>query len=167
MKEEGASAWTSHVDIFSIYPLKCLFIFHINIIERLEPFRKMIFSFFISFFTFFQLATGIMALNGDQSQQIIKEIITTTSCKVREETFQARLELLYYYKVEYIESLDLVGIERALATSIASALNYCDENMEPLYAVELTSPSHIKTIAGNECFNSLLSRMTTFGFLRY
>jgi hypothetical protein len=78
------------------------------------------------------------------------ETITTTACDVRVGGYQARLDMFYFYKVEYKDesSLDLPGLERALATSVASSLNECDKNMKPYYAVQLSSPSHELSIGG-------------------
>jgi hypothetical protein len=77
------------------------------------------------------------------------EIVSTSSCEVRIRRYEARLNIHYFYKIEYEEEpLDLLGLEKTLATSIASALNECDENMEPVYAVELNAPSHVRSELG-------------------
>jgi hypothetical protein len=71
------------------------------------------------------------------------EVIATTTCDVRLSGYEARLDLYFFYKVEYmLAPLNLFLLERALATSVASVLNNCDENNMPIYAVELTMPSH-------------------------
>jgi hypothetical protein len=71
------------------------------------------------------------------------EIITTTACSIRLGGYEARLELDYFYKVEYVmEPLNLFQLERSIAASVASALKSCDENNMPIYAVEVNLPSH-------------------------
>jgi 5-formaminoimidazole-4-carboxamide-1-beta-D-ribofuranosyl 5'-monophosphate synthetase len=81
-------------------------------------------------------------------KEITKETIATAECEVRVEGYQARLDL-YYYKVEYDEEpLDLLGIERSIATAVASSLSDCDENMKPIYAVELSAVGHKRSDTG-------------------
>ena len=79
------------------------------------------------------------------------EVITTTACNnIRFDGFQARLDMFYFYFVEYKDTnveLDLVGIENALAISIASALDDCDERNRPVYALEISS-RHILSEGG-------------------
>jgi hypothetical protein len=79
-------------------------------------------------------------------------MITTTACDViRSQTdYQARLDLLYFYLVECSAGTmpDLEGIERAIATSIASKLNDCNEENGPLYAVQVTGTWHRLSTGG-------------------
>jgi hypothetical protein len=81
---------------------------------------------------------GAMTVNSRDN-----EVIATTACDVRLSGYEARLDLYFFYKVEYTsEPLNLLLLERALATSLATVLNNCDENNMPMYAIELTIPSH-------------------------
>lgn len=79
-------------------------------------------------------------------------MITTTACNViRSQTdYQARLDLLYFYLVECNTGTipDLNGIERAIATSIASKLNDCNQDNGPLYAVQVTGTGHRLSTGG-------------------
>lgn len=63
------------------------------------------------------------------------EIITTASCSNLRQAYPARLDTVYLYAVEYYGTLDLDGIERAIATSIVSNLGSCDDTGRPRYAV--------------------------------
>jgi hypothetical protein len=81
----------------------------------------------------------------------VREIITTTACPSigMASDYPARLDLIYVYSVEYYDVLDdLAGIERAIATSVASALNTCGTatKNQPLYAVELSDFSEHRLI---------------------
>lgn len=96
------------------------------------------------FFLMIQLAQGL-------SIGIIRkmeEIITTTDCNVRVRGYEARLDMYYFYKVVYKDALDLVDVEHALANAVVSSLNDCDENSEPLYAIEVNGQSHKESGAG-------------------
>lgn len=77
--------------------------------------------------------------------RILHEIITTTACAdIRlASDYPARLDLIYVYSVEFYGALDdLSGMERAIATSVASALNHCSSAAnQPVYAVELSDDS--------------------------
>lgn len=82
--------------------------------------------------------------------RVLLETIATTACDVRTGEYSARLDVFFFYKVEYESAeLDLVGIERAIATSLASSLSDCDDNMKPIYAIELNTPSHEAAGSGN------------------
>jgi hypothetical protein len=86
--------------------------------------------------------------NEDRS---LHEIITTAECpNIRVSgNYPARLDLIYVYSLMYSGALDVVGIERAIATSVASALNTCGNESQPLYAVELSNFSkHHLIVAG-------------------
>ena len=79
--------------------------------------------------------------------------ITTTECpSVRtSDSFRARLDLMYLYQVEYTTDLfdssssstneepDLPGIERAVAMALASALDQCDAQGRPAYAIQISA----------------------------
>jgi hypothetical protein len=79
-------------------------------------------------------------------------MITTTACDViRSQTdYQARLDLFYFYLVECNAGIipDLEGVERAIATSIASKLKDCNEDNGPLYAVQVTGTWHRHSTGG-------------------
>jgi len=81
--------------------------------------------------------------DGRMAQSSHLEVITTTACNnIRFDSFQARLDLFYFYFIEYRDmsiDLDLNGIENALAISIASALDECDDRNRPVYALEISS----------------------------
>lgn len=81
------------------------------------------------------------------------DIVTTAACtNIRIEKYPARLDLYYFYTVEYTSesngaAVDLTGIESAIAHSVASALSECSEHGWPLFAVEIPSVGH--AIAGS------------------
>ena len=93
------------------------------------------------------------AAEGDRRS--LREIITTTACpniRVAASDYPARLDLNYVYSLEYFNSGDdndsqledadgLLGIERAIATSVASALNSCGAANQASYAVEISDYS--------------------------
>ena len=54
------------------------------------------------------------------------------------------------YIAEYYDTLDVRGIERAIATSVATALNSCDDESQPQYAVEISEESAHQVIATGE-----------------
>lgn len=78
-----------------------------------------------------------------------REIITTAACASvgQASDYPARLDLTYMYSVEFYSdnnenaSIDLNGMERAIATSVASTLSACSTDNQPQYAVELSSYS--------------------------
>ena len=95
------------------------------------------------------LLYGILCCAATQSERTLSATnrtsmtFSTTLCDVRVDEFHARLDLFYVYKIVYEDNtLDLVGIEKAIATAIATSLKECDLYQQPLYAVELHSPSH-------------------------
>lgn len=106
--------------------------------------------FFVQLFVGFPSLQLTFAFFNDIHQvRRIKEIIATTECDVRTGGYEARLDLQYVYKIVYKqEPLDLSDIERVIATSVAAVLDECDQNMQPIYAVELSSPSHVRSEAG-------------------
>lgn len=96
--------------------------------------------------------------NGSRS---LLEIITTTACSNigLVKNYQARLDLVYTYSLEYSGVLDLLGVERAIATSVASALNTCGDANQPIYAVALSeySAHHLIVTGKRSSFHSIVS----------
>jgi hypothetical protein len=78
------------------------------------------------------------------SSRALNEIITTAGCDTIGSAHQypARLDLVYLYSVEFYQDAVLEGIlpgvERAIATSVASTLTTCSAAARPMYAVELS-----------------------------
>lgn len=70
----------------------------------------------------------------------LRQVITATTCSsVRSpQDYPATLDVRYLYLVEYYGSLELNSLAKAIATSVASSLNSCDDNDQPNFAVELT-----------------------------
>lgn len=70
--------------------------------------------------------------------------VTTTACnQIRTTLYRARLDLFYFYQIEYPNETgnaepNLVGIETAIASEIAEVLDLCDEADRPMYAVQLS-----------------------------
>ncbi|KAL7559416.1 hypothetical protein ACA910_009977 [Epithemia clementina (nom. ined.)] len=106
------------------------------------------------------------------SQRALVVTITTTQCpSIRSsDSFRARLDLLYLYQIEYTTTTtttnntaknttdmddgssinllpDLSGIDRAVATALASTLNQCDSQQRPAYAIQISA------IRGHELSN--------------
>ena len=98
----------------------------------------------------YRVAAGGAAAVG----RSLREIITTTACRNirRAEDYPARLDLIYVYFLDFYgdePEVLLEGIERAIATSVASTLNDCDDRHQPEFAVELSEQSeHILIAAG-------------------
>ena len=98
-------------------------------------------------------------VNAKLELRALREIVTTTACRnIRQaHDYPARVDLVYIYVLDYVgndnennagdDSLDLMGVERAIASSVASTLNRCDDERYPLYAVELSDASAHKVIA--------------------
>jgi hypothetical protein len=77
----------------------------------------------------------------------VNEIVTTAACnEIRFDKYLARLDLFYFYTVIFASDnsapVDVTGIENAIAHAIASALNGCDDQERPLYAVKLSATGH-------------------------
>lgn len=74
------------------------------------------------------------------------DILTTTACNVRQDAYHARLDMYYFYLIEYnTDDADLVnldGIESAIAHALASALSSCDDQHQPLFAVQFSAAGH-------------------------
>jgi hypothetical protein len=100
-----------------------------------------------------------------RQQQESNQVVTTTSCsQIRNpDEYTARLDLTYIYSLEYNTSTDsiypddeslqqeatllLYTIERAVATSVASTLYQCNDQQQPIYAVEVSSPDNDHSIS--------------------
>jgi len=80
------------------------------------------------------------------------ETLSTTECNnVRRRSYQARLDISYFYLLEFVvdqnetiedASLDFAGIDRAVAASLAIALDTCDDDDRPKYAIALSPAAH-------------------------
>lgn len=75
------------------------------------------------------------------------ERLTSTGCpSLRWGVYPARLDLFYFYLVEFDNTTtpDLQGIERAIAVGLVDTLSYkgCNVYGEPVMAVELTEDGH-------------------------
>jgi len=86
-------------------------------------------------------------------QEITAEIISTADCNnVRVATYNARLDLYFFYLLEYEErmeaDLDLLSINRAIATEITKILNECDDWGRPKYALSLNPSAHMPSKGG-------------------
>lgn len=78
-------------------------------------------------------------------QRSLQETISTTACNtVRRSGFQARLDLYYFYLIEYTNTtvLDLPMIDKAIALSIVQVLKECDVADRPKYAVVVSPNGH-------------------------
>jgi len=101
---------------------------------------------------FLTVCLVFMTKNARGAPRELREIITTTACRNirRAEDYPARMDMIYVYFVDFVgdyDSLDLTGIERAIATSVASTFNSCDAEQQPVNAVELSEVSEHKLIA--------------------
>lgn len=79
-------------------------------------------------------------------------IATTFSCReIRVEPFRAKLELEYYYLVEFLGDgpHSLAGVQTALQHAVVGALSGCDEADRPMFAVSL-GPSHFFAADGKK-----------------
>ena len=79
------------------------------------------------------------------------QTVVTTSCSnFRSEPYPARLDIFYFYLIEYQEGtrIQLSKLNAAIAHSIATALHDCDEQGRPLFAVKLDQDEHVFASAG-------------------
>jgi hypothetical protein len=79
------------------------------------------------------------------------EVLTSTACpSLRWATYPARLDLFYFYFVEFPRySLpDLAGVERAIAVGLTEVLEGCNAYGEPLHAVQLNDDGHRYSAGG-------------------
>ena len=104
---------------------------------------------------------GLAAFGSSEQDRALRQIVTTTACQnIRPaDDYPARIDMIYVYFLDYyvtgdnddnnddITSLDMTGLERAIATSVASTLNRCDDQRYPVYAVELSEASAHEVIA--------------------
>ena len=84
------------------------------------------------------------------------EIVTTTGCaRLRTENFRARMDLFYFYQVEFEgEKLDLVGLEKSIAVALSESLTDCNIVGEPDYAIEISGDHAFSQ--GGRCTLSLV-----------
>ena len=77
-------------------------------------------------------------------------VVTTLCSNFRPEPYPARLDIFYFYLIEYQEgtSIQLSKLSAAIAQSIATALHDCDEQGRPQFAVELDHEEHVYSSAG-------------------
>jgi hypothetical protein len=91
-------------------------------------------------------ATSETASLVASSRSLALTVATTNCMNIRHEPYKAKLEFTYDYLVEYKPSQgppDLIGIENAIAYGVAAALDTCNADESPLYAVELASRHEI------------------------
>lgn len=67
-------------------------------------------------------------------------VLTTLACpNLRTEPFRYRLDLFYFYRVEYNSTdVDLHAVEQGLATRLTNELSSCDVNGQAEFGVMLT-----------------------------
>jgi hypothetical protein len=88
-----------------------------------------------------------VALIGDAAA----EVLTSTACpSLRWATYPARLDLFYFYLVEFPQynPPDLAGVERAIAVGLTKVLEGCNAYGEPLHAVQLNEDGHRYSAGG-------------------
>ena len=95
------------------------------------------------FFRFGLVVSIVFALTGGSSANA--ETLTSLDCpSLRFSLYPARLELFYFYLVEFANttSPDLPGIERAIAIGLLDSFDGCNAYGEPLHAVRLNDDGH-------------------------
>jgi hypothetical protein len=78
-------------------------------------------------------------LRGARLLQTTPSALTTTNCNaIRQEDYQAELQLVYEYLVEFKKggSRSLHGIETAITHAVAQNLDTCDALDRPLYKIK-------------------------------
>ena len=73
------------------------------------------------------------------------ETLTSTACpSLRWATFPARLDLFYFYLVEFDNTTtpDLAGVERAIASGLMDHFQGCNAYGEPVHGVQLNEHGH-------------------------
>jgi hypothetical protein len=74
-----------------------------------------------------------------------QDILSTTTCQsIRLERYKARLDIFYFYVIEWYGDsyLDLGGIDNGISAGIVDILSDCDPFGRPKYAVDLSINSH-------------------------
>jgi hypothetical protein len=82
---------------------------------------------------------SVQPLSNLRSRSLSDSAISTTDCSnIRLEPYQAQLQLVYEYSVEFEggQISDLSGLERAIAYAVAFELNMCDDLDRPLYKIK-------------------------------
>ena len=106
--------------------------------------------------------------------RLLDTTLTTTSCsRIRTGRYKARLELFYFYLVEYesdegnsTAKPDLSGIELAIATALAAELGSCDQLGRPLFAIPLSDGDDHKFTTGGESIDVLSLAVASRQFTR-
>ena len=87
-----------------------------------------------------------MTLGRGTSRSLGLTVSTTNCVGLRHEPYKYRFGLIYDYLIEYATGNDgeemgpdLLGVENAVAYGVASALDECNQDESPLYAVGLAS----------------------------
>lgn len=90
----------------------------------------------------------ILLLTFPSTKAETAEVYTTSSCNyMREETFRGRIDLHYFYMVQFKGDIFLEDIERVIALTLASALDSCDPQGYPSFGVE-ASHRHVPASGG-------------------
>lgn len=88
------------------------------------------------------LTNSVLAL---RRPRLLQETLSTTKCdNVRRSAFPARLDLYYFYLIEFEQDdvIDLKKIDRAIASSLVQVFKDCDEEDQPKYAIFLNPKGH-------------------------
>jgi hypothetical protein len=95
------------------------------------------------------LILSVMGCDGllrGPSRLLSTETISTAQCpNIRRQSFPARLDLYYYYRIEYYSSntlLNLQAFDRAIGAAIIDVFKDCDEQEQPMYAVQISPNGH-------------------------
>jgi len=75
----------------------------------------------------------------------LQETISTADCNaIRVEPFPVRLDMYYFYLLEYNDTsaLNLYGVDQTIGAAIIDVLNGCDGQGMPMYAVQLSPSDH-------------------------
>jgi len=86
------------------------------------------------------------------------ETISTADCNnVRVNSYHARLDLYYFYLLEFEDGaeLNLRSVGKAIATELVKVLNECDQTDRPKFAVALHPSAHVFSEGGK---NTRLAR---------
>lgn len=103
----------------------------------------------------FELWTWIILL---WTVAVQAELLTSTACpSLRWAIFPARLDLFYFYLIEFdnITAPDLLGIERAIASGLMDTFQGCNAYGEPVHGVQLNERGH-RYSSGSEFYQTML-----------
>lgn len=87
-------------------------------------------------------------------RRFLQETISTADCNtIRVEPFPVRLDMYYFYLLEYNDTsvLNLYGVDQTIGAAIIEVLNECDGQGMPMYAVQL-SPNDHQLAGGGKCY---------------